>query len=346
MKKCLLTVTLHILIVIKAILALEPLTTSAAIGAGLAAGVVYQFWDDKIRCQFRECCSNPHWMPRNVPKFEEYFDGSVFGQHIVKKIVSQSIKSHIKRTQPNKALVLSFHGWTGVGKNFVSKFIAKSLYRNGLSSDFVKIFISTVDFPDPAKVDIYKIELQQLIMETVQKCNLAMFIFDEIDKMPEGLVDAIKPFIDYHDHVKGLDFRRTIFILLSNTGGKEINKVALDAWESGRLRESIKYSELEVLIKEGAFNEIGGLHKSAVIDKHLVDRYVPFLPMERNHVASCVIAEAHERNATIVLKPEEIDSVLDELIYFPKSHLLYSTTGCKTVPAKVDTLMYEILDEM
>ena len=64
--------------------------------------------------------------------------------------------------------MLSFHGWTGTGKNYVAKFIAESLFKKGLKSDFVKIFISTVNFPDHSKVDIYKIELQKKIMDTVQ----------------------------------------------------------------------------------------------------------------------------------------------------------------------------------
>ena len=48
-----------------------------------------------------------------------------------------------------------------------------------------------------------------------------LFIFDEIDKLPEGVIDAVKPFIDHHETVGGVDFRRCIFIFLSNTGGKE-----------------------------------------------------------------------------------------------------------------------------
>ena len=63
----------------------------------------------------------------------------------------------------------------------------------------------------------------------------------------------------------------------------------------GRSRESIAYVELEKLIQIGAFNEIGGLHHSAVIDKHLVDRFIPFLPMDRHHVRLCIIAEFAHR---------------------------------------------------
>ena len=37
-----------------------------------------------------------------------------------------------------------------------------------MKSGFVQIFISTVNFPDQNKVDIYKIELQKKIMDTVR----------------------------------------------------------------------------------------------------------------------------------------------------------------------------------
>jgi len=36
---------------------------------------------------------------------------------------------------------------------------------------------------------------------------------------------------------------------------------------------------------------IGGLMKSGLIDSHIVDYYVPFLPLERDHVVKCIEAE-------------------------------------------------------
>jgi len=41
-----------------------------------------------------------------------------------------------------------------------------------------------------------------------------MFIFDEVDKMPDGVLDAIKPYLDHHHHIRGVDYRRAIFIFL------------------------------------------------------------------------------------------------------------------------------------
>ena len=34
-----------------------------------------------------------------------------------------------------------------------------------------------------------------------------------------------------------MDYRQNIFIFLSNTGGKEITKTALDSWNAGKERE-------------------------------------------------------------------------------------------------------------
>ena len=137
---------------------LEPFSTITAVGAGLGAVGFYQsgMWD-KLKCQTSECCGSPYWVLNNVTKFEDSFDKHVFGQHIVKEMVSKQLRAHLRKDSPKKALVLSFHGWTGSGKNYVAKYIAESLFRKGQRSDFVKIYISTVDFPDESKVDIYKV---------------------------------------------------------------------------------------------------------------------------------------------------------------------------------------------
>jgi len=41
-----------------------------------------------------------------------------------------------------------------------------------------------------------------------------LFIFDEMDKMPVGVIEAIKPFIDHYAEIDGTDFRKSIFLFL------------------------------------------------------------------------------------------------------------------------------------
>ncbi len=140
---------------------LEPITTGAAFGAAMF-GSLYSAWNYKLKCALQECCPDPKWVTHNVSHFESLFDQHVFGQHIVKDVVAKALRSHVKKESPKKALVLSFHGWTGSGKNYVAQFIAQSLFREGMKSKFVNLFISTVDFPIDEKVDIYKVRKFQL----------------------------------------------------------------------------------------------------------------------------------------------------------------------------------------
>lgn len=36
---------------------------------------------------------------------------------------------------------------------------------------------------------------------------------------------------------------------------------------------------------------IGGLKRSSMIDSHIIDHFVPFLPLEKMHVVQCIEAE-------------------------------------------------------
>ena len=108
--------------------------------------------------------------------------------------------------------------------------------------------------------------------------------------MPEGLVDAIMPFADFHEDIGGVDFRRSIFIFLSNTGGKAITERTFDLWKEGKNRKDMSYTDFEDLIFKGAFNEPGGLQHSGLLGKSLVDHFVPFLPLEAPHIKQCIKA--------------------------------------------------------
>lgn len=79
------------------------------------------------------------------------------GQHLVRDVVLKAVQGFLETSQPEKALALSFHGWSGTGKNFVARLIAENLYHDGLNSECVKVFISLFHFPHPIYVDTYKV---------------------------------------------------------------------------------------------------------------------------------------------------------------------------------------------
>lgn len=57
-------------------------------------------------------------------------------------------------------------------------------------------------------------QLQSWIRGNVSACARSIFIFDEMDKMHAGLIDAIKPYLDYYDNLDGVSYQKAIFIFL------------------------------------------------------------------------------------------------------------------------------------
>nr|KAG5707781.1 hypothetical protein BaRGS_015941 [Batillaria attramentaria] len=200
-------------------------------------------------------------------------------------------------------------------------------------------------------VPLYKDRLRDMIETSVKKCPESMFIFDEVDKMPGGLIDTIKPYLDYHEHLNGVDYRRAIFIFLSNAGGSAITEYVLQRWRDGAKREDIKLSEVEKILARAAINSdteelfAGGLWHSELISKHLVTAFIPFLPLPRKSVRQCVrdmfLAKGYYPKEGMGKKglEEKMDEVMEELTFYPEEEKLFSVTGCKRVAEKVDYVM-------
>ena len=111
-----------------------------------------------LACLKLECC-NQDWRPANFSLLASQLENHLVGQHLARELVVRAVRGHHNNNKPTKPLVLSFHGWTGSGKNFVSQFVAESLYRRGLASRYVHLLIATLHFPDPALTEQYKVGL-------------------------------------------------------------------------------------------------------------------------------------------------------------------------------------------
>ena len=99
------------------------------------------------------------------------------------------------------------------------------------------------------------------------------------------------------------------------------------------------------LVTKGAFNEKGGLQHSSIIDRSLIDVYIPFLPLEKSHVRQCVNREINERGIEKTQLPLNFaDQVVAELPFWPKDTQVFASAGCKRVVQKVDELLYDVLN--
>ncbi|KAM8871871.1 torsin family 1 isoform 1-T1 [Synchiropus picturatus] len=313
--------------------AIEPISTSIAVGMAAAlTGFLASY--QNIFYYFAECC-RPEWIALNRTGLAHDLETRLFGQHIASHLILRAVSGFMNNKNPKKPLVLSLHGWTGTGKNFVSELIAENIYREGMDSSFVHVFTSELHFPHASQIDTYKTQLQQWIRGNVSNCAQSLFIFDEMDKMHPGLIDSIKPYLDYYDKLDGVAYGKAIFIFLSNAGGEAIIQTALEFWNAGRKREEIQLKDLENSLSLSVFNnKNSGFWHTNLIDKHLVDFFVPFLPLEFSHVVQCAMAGMSARG----LQPdlEVAKQVAGELVYFPKYERIYSSKGCKTIDSKLD----------
>ncbi|XP_040461395.1 torsin-1B-like isoform X1 [Falco naumanni] len=312
--------------------ALEPLSVGLAIG--VASAITGYLSHPRFYCRYVECCPSGE-QRLNAAALKAQLDAKLFGQHLAKDVVLKAVTGFSNNPSPKKPLMLSLHGWAGTGKNFLSQILAEHIHPAGLRSKFVHLFLATLHFPHHDELKLYKEQLQNWIRGNVSACPHSVFIFDEMDKMHPGLIDAIKPFLDYYEQVDGVSYRKAIFIFLSNAGGDLINKAALDFWTNGKRREDIQLKDLEPMLSVGVFNnKNSGLWHSSLVDRNLIDYFVPFLPLEHKHVKMCVRAEMISRGYAVDEKV--VQAVADEMTFFPKEQKIYSDKGCKTVQAKLD----------
>lgn len=158
------------------------------------------------------CDSN--WISFSETELAYDLEHKLFGQHIAADVLLKTVKGFMSNNDPQKPLVLSLNGRTGTGKNYAVELVANSIYREGMNSNYVHIFSADHHFQNLSDVENYKDTLREYIVESVSRCERSMFVFDEVEKMDPGLLDIIKPYLDYYNNLDGVSYRKSIFIFL------------------------------------------------------------------------------------------------------------------------------------
>ena len=66
----------------------------------------------------------------------------------------------------------------------------------------------------------------------------------------------------------------------------------------------------------------------------MVDFFIPFLPLERQHIVQCIMVEMKAMG----LEPDhdEACELADEIVYyFPKDERVFSAAGCKRIASRL-----------
>ncbi|XP_004688194.1 PREDICTED: torsin-3A isoform X1 [Condylura cristata] len=288
-------------------------------------------------CTFQDCCdSGDCRISNNFSGLEADLKGRLHGQHLAGELVLRTVRGYLELPRPDKALVLSFHGWSGTGKNFVARMLAENLYRDGLNSDCVQVFIATLHFPHPKYVDLYKEKLADQIRKTQERCRQTLFIFDEAEKLHPGLLEALRPYLERQaPEARRANSRKTIILFLSNLGGKVVNEVVLNLLKAGWSREEITIEHLEPHLQaEIVASTDSGFGNSCMVKENLIDFFVPFLPLEYRHVRLC--ARDAFLGQELLYTEEALDEIAKMMTYVPKEEQLFSSQGCKSISQRIN----------
>lgn len=322
-------------------LCLEPFSS---VGVLVASGLGYKYYD-KIKlntyCRYAECCNNDV-IPHDILSLKDNLESKLFGQHIVQEKIFRAVASHYENIDSSKKpLVLTFHGTQGTGKNYVANIIAEAVFKKGAESKFFHLFHGS-QYSDASNALEHRNEIKKEITESIESCPYSIFVFDEVDKMPAGIFDGITSLLDHHRLIKGVNFRKAVFIFLTNYGGEEIAKILHRlVSKEGLYRHEAKLHHFEEIIKLGVYNQEGGLKETDMIKAAVIDFYIPFLPLEEKHVVECIKEEFRncldKKSQTNNDAYEFLDEKINEVLKYIGFHKVtnYAHTGCKTVYAKV-----------
>jgi len=246
----------------------------------------------------------------------------VHGQHIAVNVVIKRLEEFT--TASNKRLlVMSFHGWTGIGKNFMSSIIAQYLPPTNIHKFIVPLHFAS-------DTDSHASLLSDWFMSNVSSpsCGLHLFIVDEIDKAHDSLVHSLRESLTQLSAKSDLSCR-AILLLLTNDGASEINTAITKVLTTGGSRQDLELADLIPVVNSQWYTEL--------VSAKLIDQVVPFLPLERQHVAQCTEAELKVRRVHVT--QQLVDDIVNSLSYFPADISLFSSSGCRRITHLVDLFL-------
>ena len=262
-------------------------------------------------------------------KLHSVIKTDLYGQHIASQIISVELKKYFSEyfasESATRPLVLSLHGWPGVGKNYVTRLIGKSLPATSVTK-----FLIALHFVHDTDSKKYSKQVFQWVTSNVTQCKINIFIFDEMDKALEGVISGLNSAIT---HLSASDEKSApvIIFLLSNSKGTEITR---KVFTEDVIKKRENYMAEDFL---DIFLEDKSIWYSDMLSNNLITAVVPFLPLEKAQVTMCIKRD-------ILTKGYEIDDslvedVLKEMSFFVvASGKQYSQSGCKRVSEKVDLI--------
>ena len=92
----------------------------------------------------------------------------------------------------------------------------------------------------------------------------------------------------------------------------------------------------------------GGFYNSDLLLRHIISAYIPFLPLEREHIRHCIKDYLFSKKCYKTdgdISEEKVREIAEQLHYYPKEEQIFSKTGCKGVPDKTAHVMDDMEED-
>jgi hypothetical protein len=257
----------------------------------------------------------------NVTLLRLTFDERVYGQHIAADLIINALND-FNQDRSRRMLVMLWHGWTGVGKNYVSRIITEKLSSSSVHKIIVPFHLAHGTVDEARNLRDWMVSN----LSSDSLCRLQIFIVDEVDKTTSTVLENLHRTLAELS-VTLLDSEvRTVIILLSNDGATDINSHLTNVLALGKSRDTVRPKDLQPILTSRWL--------AKMYSDRLIDIIVPFLPLERQHVIQCIEYELKMRG--LKASEELVRNILSNLQFFPPDMQFFVKTGCRRVSYLID----------
>lgn len=227
------------------------------------------------------------------------------GQDLALRQISDAICDHLATKSPSKPLVLSIHGPPGVGKSLFHQEAARALYSTHPSPTLecpgpdcrgYKVLFG-LDFTADEK-HAQHAALRHALSEHMKSTQEAFLVIEEYDKLDCEMRGFFRHLLE-GGHVGNYSLARSIVVLESNTGYTSLHSMLQKAGK----RENIAPEHAQRHLKDLVFSRWQGQGCEQRTDTlkmvGLVDFFLPFFPLERQHVEQLFELRLQEKAATV-----------------------------------------------
>ncbi|XP_023337373.1 torsin-2A [Eurytemora carolleeae] len=255
---------------------------------------------------------------------------NLFGQHIAQQEIVSAIDSFINESSDSGGkplLVLILTGWLGSGKTFTTSLISSVFPVPGNIHSIIGTYLSSSSLTDLHKI-------------ISRSCGYNLLILDDVDSGEEvGLRKLETLLVSLASEVEAQN-NGTLVLLTTNIGGHSINRYMLEKVKEG-------FSSLDTVegdsIRKHLQEDKVSLPLQAFLSEYNIPVHViPFLPLTRDQVRSCIHAELRRNHMT--MSKDDINKVLDQVQFFNKELPIFAKTGCKKIMSKVNIALNGHLD--